>query len=87
MDTIGLDLHKLESQLCVLAGNGTITEQRIVTSRERFSAVLGSRSPARILLDPPKGSPLSHPAEALQRYFEGRISFVWIRPEFRSNFN
>ncbi len=51
MDTIGLDLHKRESQLCILAENGTITEQRIVTSRERFSAVLGNRSPARIILE------------------------------------
>ncbi|MEP6507424.1 MAG: hypothetical protein ABJC63_04290 [Gemmatimonadales bacterium] len=46
MDTIGLDLHKRESQLCILAENGTITEQRIVTSRDRFSAVLGNRAPA-----------------------------------------
>jgi hypothetical protein len=51
MDTIGLDLHKRESQLCILADNGTITEQRMVTSRERFSAVLGNRSPARIILE------------------------------------
>jgi transposase len=51
MDTIGLDLHKRESQLCILAENGTISEQRIVTSRERFTAVLGTRSRAQILLE------------------------------------
>jgi transposase len=51
MDTIGLDLHKRESQLCVIAADGTITERRIVTSRERFTAVLGDRPPARILLE------------------------------------
>lgn len=51
MDTIGLDLHKRESQLCILADDGTITERRIVTSRERFTAVLGRRAPARILLE------------------------------------
>ena len=51
MDTIGLDLHKRESQLCIIANDGAITERRIVTSRERFTAVLGDRVPARILLE------------------------------------
>ena len=51
MDTIGVDLHKRESQLCIGQGDGTITEQRIVTSRERFTAVLGHRPRARILLE------------------------------------
>ena len=51
MDTIGLDLHKRESQLCIVASDGTITERRIVTSRERLSAVLGERPPARVLLE------------------------------------
>jgi transposase len=37
MDTIGLDLHKRESQLCILAEDGSVTECRIVTSRERFT--------------------------------------------------
>ncbi len=51
MDTIGLDLHKRESQLCVLVEDGTISERRIITSRERFTAVLGNRPRARILLE------------------------------------
>ena len=51
MDTIGLDLHKRESQLCIGHDDGTVEERRIVTSRERFTAVLGSRAPARILLE------------------------------------
>jgi transposase len=51
MDTIGLDLHKRESQLCILAEDGTVTERRIVTSRERFTAVLGNQPRARILLE------------------------------------
>jgi transposase len=51
MDTIGLDLHKRESQLCILAEDGTVTERRIVTSRERFTAVLGNRPQARILVE------------------------------------
>ena len=48
MDTIGVDLHKRETQLCVGQADGTIIEQRMVTSRERFTAVLGHRPPARV---------------------------------------
>jgi transposase len=51
MDIIGLDLHKRESQLASKADDGTITERRIVTSRERFTAVLGDRPRARVLLE------------------------------------
>jgi transposase len=51
MDNIGLDLHKRESQLCILTDDGEIVEQRIRTSRERFTAVLGPRPPARVLLE------------------------------------
>ena len=50
MDIIGLDLHKRESQRCMKAEDGTITERRIATARERFTAVLGSRPRSRILL-------------------------------------
>src|SRR5438034_565053 len=51
MDTIGVDLHKRETQLCIGQADGSITEQRIVTSRERFTAVLGHRPPARVLVE------------------------------------
>ena len=51
MDMIGIDLHKRESQLCTLAPDGAVAEQRIVTSRERFTTVFGTRAPARILLE------------------------------------
>ena len=51
MDIIGLDLHKRESPLAVKLDDGTITDRRIVTSRERCTAVFGSRRPARILLE------------------------------------
>ena len=44
MDTIGLDLHKHETQLFMGRDDGSFEEQRIVTSRERLTAVLGSRS-------------------------------------------
>src|SRR5690349_9008197 len=51
VDSIGIDLHKRESQLCTITEDGELVEQRIVTSRERFTAVLGARPPARILLE------------------------------------
>ncbi len=51
MDTIGLDLHKRESQLCIGQGDGRIIELRIATTRERFAAVLGNRPGAKILIE------------------------------------
>ena len=51
MTTIGLDLHKRESQLCIAHDDGAIEERRIVTSRDRFTAVLGELDLARILLE------------------------------------
>ena len=50
MDSIGLDLHQRESQLCILTALGEVVEQRIVTSRERFTALLGGRPAAQILV-------------------------------------
>lgn len=51
VDSIGIDLHKRESQLCIITDDGELIERRIVTSRDRFRAVLGERPPARILLE------------------------------------
>ena len=51
MDIVGLDLHKRESQLAIKAPDGTITDRRIVTTRDRLSAVFGDRPHARILLE------------------------------------
>jgi len=53
MDTIGLDLHKRESQLCIGHDDGSAEERRIATSRERFTAVLGGR-PLLGLRPPPR---------------------------------
>jgi transposase len=50
MDIIGIDLHKRESQLCILSEAG-VTETRIATSRNRFTTLLGDRPPARVLLE------------------------------------
>ena len=51
MNTIGIDLHKRESQLRTITEDGELIEQRIATSPARFTAVLGGRPPARILLE------------------------------------
>jgi transposase len=51
MTTIGLDLHKRESQLCILHPDGTIEERRINTSHERFTAVFGALPSGRVLLE------------------------------------
>ena len=34
MDHIGIDVHKKESQMCILAEGGELIEQRIRTERE-----------------------------------------------------
>jgi transposase len=51
VDHIGIDLHKRESQIYVLCDTGEVTECRIATSRDRFTAVLGARPPAKVLLE------------------------------------
>ena len=51
MDHIGIDVHKKESQICMLADGGELIEQRIHTEPERFAAVLGGRPRARILIE------------------------------------
>ena len=51
MDHIGIDVHKKESQICILAEGGELIEPRIRTEPERFAAVLGQRPRARILIE------------------------------------
>lgn len=51
MYTIGLDLHKLQTQLCVGHDDGTVEELRILTRHDRFTAALASYAPARVLLE------------------------------------
>jgi transposase len=51
MDHIGIDVHKKESQVCILGEGGELREHRIRTTPERFAAVLGDRPRARILLE------------------------------------
>jgi transposase len=51
MDHIGIDVHKRESQIYLLAESGEVIERRIRTEPERFAAVLGARPRARILIE------------------------------------
>lgn len=51
MYTIGLDLHKLQTQLCIGHVDGNFEERRIATTRDRFTAALADYCPARILLE------------------------------------
>jgi len=43
MDHIGIDVHKRDSQIYILAEGGEVVEQLIRTEPERFAAVLGAR--------------------------------------------
>ena len=51
MENIGIDVHKNQSQICILTDNAELIEKRIRTDRARFAAVLGVRPPARILIE------------------------------------
>jgi transposase len=51
MDHIGIDVHKAQSQICILTGCGERIEQRIVTERVRFGEVFGGRPVALILIE------------------------------------
>lgn len=51
MEHVGIDLHKRQSQICILTEAGELIEQTVTTTRERFGAVLGPRSRARILVE------------------------------------
>jgi len=47
----GIDAHKRERQIYILAEGGEVVEPRIRTEPERFATVLGSRLRARILIE------------------------------------
>jgi transposase len=51
VDHIGIDVHKEESQMCMVGAEGEIIERRVRTAPERFADVLGDRPRARILLE------------------------------------
>lgn len=43
IDTIGPDLHKRESQLCILTSDAELIHRRIATTRQRLPRCLGGR--------------------------------------------
>jgi transposase len=51
MEHVGLDLHKNESQICVLTEDGEVVERRIRTDRTRLAEFFGCRPRARIVLE------------------------------------
>ena len=52
MEHMGMDVHKRETQVCILDHEGPVVlEQRIRTEPARFAAVLGARARTRIVLE------------------------------------
>jgi transposase len=51
MEHIGIDVHKNQSQICILTADGELIEKRIRTTRERLRSVLGRRETAQILIE------------------------------------
>ncbi len=64
MDFIGFDLGKVASQVCIITQDGELIERRIKTDREHLAKLLGSRAPARILIES------STESEWVARYLE-----------------
>ena len=57
MEYGAIDLHTKESEIRIIeAGGGVVLERRIATTRERLTAVFGSRPPMRVLLESGTGS-------------------------------
>ena len=51
MENIGIDVHKKESQLCIITEAGEVLELRIRTERGRFKEELGARGKAKVLME------------------------------------
>ncbi len=65
MEYIGIDVHKRDSQVCILGeGGDVVLEQRVRTQRERLGELLSKRSRARVLLE------ASTESEWVARYLE-----------------
>ncbi|HYO54955.1 IS110 family transposase [Archangium sp.] len=66
MEYIGIDVHKRDSQVCILGEGGEVVlEQRVRTQRERLGELLSKRPKARVLLE------ASTESEWVARYLEG----------------
>src|SRR5215472_10129181 len=51
MEYGAIDLHKKESQIRIVTATGEIIDQRIATTRDRFTHVFWGRRPMRILVE------------------------------------
>lgn len=51
MEHIGIDVHKKDSQICILSEEGELLERRVRTEAGRFAEELGHRPRARILIE------------------------------------
>jgi transposase len=51
MEYGAIDLHKKESQVRIVTDNGEIIDRRIVTTRDRFTAMFGGRPRMRLLME------------------------------------
>jgi transposase len=50
-DYIGIDVHKLSSQVCILTSDGELLERRIKTDRVNLEKMFAGRTAARILIE------------------------------------
>ena len=51
MEYGAIDLHKKESQVPIVAADGEVIDRRILTTRDRLTAVFWGRTPMRILIE------------------------------------
>ena len=51
MEKIGIDVHKVATQVCILTEDGELKEFRIRTERDALTEAFGRRARARILLE------------------------------------
>ena len=83
MDHIGIDVHKRESQICILAEGGEVIERRIRTEPGRCSYLLShpssSYTPTRSARAAPAGTSRVARRQPLRRHFR-RASARLLRP-------
>ena len=51
MEKIGIDVHKVASQVCIRTEDGALIELRIATTHAAFAKHLGGRARARVLIE------------------------------------
>jgi hypothetical protein len=51
MEHVGIDVHEVQSQVCIISEAGVLIERRIRRERERFAAILPAGMRAQILIE------------------------------------